>query len=720
MKLPMAWLMDCLPASVRGKKEFAAALNKACLRWDLEPAARNRDTLGKLMTFAGFNCDAVHGDGEKIVLELDVLSNRPDCQCVVGLAREVAAILRVPLQLPACELNGLESGDPASSLAKVRVDEPELCPRYTARIIRGVKVGPSPKWLQDRLETMGLQSHNNIVDVTNLVLFEMNQPLHAFDLNGLAGREIIVRRATDKEPFEPLYGAVPPLTSETLVIADAEKPRALAGVLGGKGSEVTSGTTDILLEAACFHPANTRRTVRRLKVMDGRGTDSSYRFERGIDIEAVDRASARAARLIVESAGGRIAPGLIDVWSKHPSPKHVTVRTSEVKRVFGAEIPKAETEKILEEIGCELDCASDASVKVTIPSWRRGDLDREIDVIEEIARLHGFNFVPEATTMSARVAPRSPREIVSEKLRLHLTSLGYFEAITDSLVDPRWAAPSVWTQDKPLPLDKSSVLRDDHSALRNSLLASLLAVRKHNQDQRSGEVRMFEIGNVFLSSGESHPHEKKTLCVIDDRGFQTLADTLKRIGESLELDGAHLKCSRPLTTSPDFLHPDESCRILRVRELLGHERAEDVIGWMGTLSVATRKAFDLKKSLAVCEIDLMALANLPSAPQRYRPLPAFPENSRDVALVVDDFVAWSEIESFAQAWQAHEPLRDPHETPRFLSVFKGKQVGVEKKSVAFSIIYRAPDRTLTDDEVNSAHQKFQAELLRKFNAVLRT
>jgi phenylalanyl-tRNA synthetase beta chain len=718
MKLPLAWLLDCLPATLRGK-EFSAALNKACLRWDLEPAARNRDTLGKLMTFAGFNCDAIHGDGEQIVLELDVLSNRPDCQCVLGLAREVAAILRVPLQLPSCELSGLEGGESAASLGKVRVEEPELCPRYTARIIRGVKVGPSPKWLQDRLETMGLQSRNNIVDVTNFVLFEMNQPLHAFDLNGLAGREIIVRRANDKEAFEPLYGTVPPLTSETLVIADAEKPRAIAGVLGGKGSEVTLETTDILLESACFHPANTRRTVRRLKVMDGRGTDSSYRFERGVDIEAVDRASARAARLIVETAGGQIAPGIIDVWAKHLPAKHVVVRSAEIKRVFGAEIPKAETEKILESIGCDVECVNETSFKVHVPSWRRGDLEREIDLIEDIARLHGFNFVPETTAMSARVAPRSPREIVSEKIRAHFTSLGYFEAITDSLVDPRWAAPAVWTKDKPLPLDKSSVLREDHSALRNSLLASLLAVRKHNQDQRTGEARMFELGTVFVATGAPYPDEKRVLTVIDDRGFQALADTLNRLGNALELDGAHLKLSRPLASSPDFLHAEESCRVLRVRELHGHERAEDMLGWMGTISPTLQKAFDLRKPLAVCELDVMALASLPSAPRRYRPLPAFPENSRDVALVVDEAIAWSDIESFARAWQAHDPLRDPHEAPRFLSVFKGKQAGAGKKSVAFSIIYRAPDRTLTDDEVDVSHKTFQAELLSKFNATLR-
>ncbi len=740
MKLPIRWLLDYLPADFRGDdcqptSTFSNALAAACRRWDLDPARTDAETLGKLCIFSGFNCDAVDGKGADAVLELDVLSNRPDCQCVLGFAREIAAVLRVPLRIPDFDCGAgfqparpdggagfqpAQTGsEPASALAKVRVEEPDLCPRYTARIIRGVKVGPSPDWLRKRLESMGLQPRNNIVDVTNFVLFELNQPLHAFDLNGLAGREIIVRRAKDKEPFEPLYGAVPPLTSETLVIADAEKPRAIAGVLGGKGSEVTPDTTDILLESAYFHPANTRRTVRRLKIMDGKGTDSSYRFERGIDLDAVDRASARAARLIVEIAGGQIAPGVIDVFPKPRATKCVTVRMSEAKRVFGAEIPIDETKRIFNAIGCEIVSEACDKIEVKIPSWRRGDLEREIDLIEELARLHGFNFVPETTAMSARVAPRSAREIASNRLRTRLTSLGYFEAVTDSLIDPHWSAPAVWTKDKPLPLDKSSVLREDHSALRNSLLASLLAARRHNQDQRTGEARLFEIGNVFLKGSGPRPDEKCVLSLLDDHGFQSLANTLAQLSEALELDGAHLKLVRPASAAPDFLHPEESCRVMRVRVTSGNERAEDALGWMGTLSAATQKAFDLRKPLAVCELDLSALASLPSGPQRYRPLPAFPEVARDIAMVVDESVAWSDIESFARAWQAHEPLRDPNETPRFNSVFRGKQVAPGKKSVAFSIVYRAPDRTLTDEEVNAAQTKFQEALLPKFNATLR-
>ena len=716
-----------------------AALAAACKNWDLEPGPDSAENMARLMTFAGFNCDGVEGSGGNAILELDILSNRPDCQCMLGLARETAAILQLELKQPSFDLKNYEQGDPVTSLARVRIEDPGLCPRYTARVIRGVKVGPSPQWLQDRLTWMGLQPRNNIVDITNFICFELNQPLHAFDLNTISGREIVVRRATEKEPFTPLYGEIPALTADTLVIADAKEPRAIAGVLGGKGSEVTPESTDILLEAAYFNPANTRRTVRRLKVMEGRGTDSSYRFERGIDLEGVAKASARAARLIAEIAGGTVAPEIIDVSSGTRPLKIIEIRFTELNRVFGADVPPETVRQTLTRLGCRIKAEAPSRLEVEIPSWRRGDLEREIDLIEEVARLYGFNRVPERTSMSARVPARSELEIASQSLRTLFTALGYYETVSDTLVDPKWPAPALWTNQKPLSLDKSSVLREDHSALRNSLLASLLSVRQFNQDKRTGEARLFELGKVFLppsipagTQAMAAPvpvpvEERHVLALVDDRGFQALSDSIWRIGEALGLDGAHLKFIHGVT--PDFLLKEQSCRILRVRELPGNEHAEDLLGWMGTISPALQKAFDLRKPLAMCELDLSALANLPRAPRRYAELPAYPEIARDIAMVADENVAWADIESFAASWARHEPLRDRCEPPRFLSVFRGSgsgsgtdkkgQLGAGKKSVAFSVTYRAADRTLTDDEVKVAHDKFQQALLARFNATLR-
>jgi len=721
MKLPIAWLLDYLP--IQGDA-LTTALNNACERWNLDAAQDPAQTLARLMTFAGFNCDGVQGSGWNAMLELDVLSNRPDGQSVLGLAREVAAVLNLPLKHPNFDLKEFEAGAPATEAANVEIQDITLCTRYTARIIRGVKVGPSPQWLKDRLTWMDLQPRNNIVDVTNFICFELNQPLHAFDLNTLEGRKIVVRRAHDKEAFTPLYGEVPPLTSETLVIADGKNARAIAGVLGGKGSEVTPETTDILLEAAYFHPGNTRRTVRRLKVMDGKGTDSSYRFERGIDLDAVDKASARAARLIAEVAGGKVAPGLIDAFPQPRAPRTLEIRHAEIRRVFGAEIPKAEVKRTLVSVGCEIQNETPEQLKVGIPTWRRGDLEREIDLIEECARLYGYNHVPETTAMSARVPARSPLQRTACALRSLLCAAGYNEVISDSLVDPRWPAPAVWTSEKPLALDKKSVMREDHSAMRNSLLASMLDVRRHNQNHRTGEARLFELGKVFLQqhgtkTGPGLLDERPALGLIDDRGMHALTDTLKRLGEALEWDDSHLKFSIPTADGPAFLKKGEACRVIRVREMPGHERHEDPIGWIGTLSAQLQSAFDLRNSLAMAELDLAKLAGIPSAPARYRPLPVYPETVRDVAMVVEEGVTWGEIETFASTWALHEPLRDKSEAVRFLSVFRGKQTGAGKKSVAFSLVYRLPDRTLTDVEVNAAHTKFVTELLAKFRGGLR-
>ena len=730
MKLPIAWLMDYLPEHLRGAEhatDWESALVEACQRWQLEPAADPAVTLGRLMTFAGFALDGIHGTGANAILELDVLSNRPDGQCILGLAREVASILQVEVIVPPADVAEFEKGEAAEKLASVEVLDPKLCPRYTARVIRGVKVGPSPEWLQERLKWIGLQPRNNIVDVTNFICFELNQPLHAFDLKGLSGQKIVVRRAADKEPFTPLYGEIPALTSETLVIADAERPRAVAGVLGGKGSEVTPDTVEILLEAAYFDPANTRRTVRRLKVMEGKGTDSSYRFERGIDVESVEHASARAARLIVQIAGGAIAPGVIDVWPAPRARKTVLLGLNELQRVFGAPIPRQTTVNILTSIGCTIVAEGTHDVHVRIPSWRRGDLEREIDLIEEVARLHGYNHVPATTALVARVPARSPVEVASTTLRTQLTALGYFEVTSDSLVDPKWPSAAVWTGDKPLLLDRASVLREDHSAMRNSLLPSLLSVRALNQNQRTGEVRIFEIGRVYTAGEHTRPDERLVLSLLDDRGFQTLADTLLRFADALDLDGAHLKL-QPLVAAPAFLKAGQACRILRVREMTAQqngdgnssdERAVDNIGWIGVASQSLQQSFDLRKPVAYAELDLRALAQLPSTPRRYSNLPAYPEITRDIALVVDETVAWNDIQMFAQNWQKHEPLRDPSEAPKFLSVFRGEKIGAGKKSVAFSIQYRAATRTLTDDEVEVAHKKFQQAILDQFKATLR-
>lgn len=751
MKLPVFWLRDYLPAELTGAA-WEETLAEACRRWELRPHADPAHTLAELFTFAGFACDGVEGVGDEAVLDLDVLSNRPDAQCVLGLAREAAAFLGVSLREPEYEV---ETGGPAAEeSARVSVEEPKPCPRYTARIIRGLKVGPSPEWLVKRLRALGLTPRNNIVDVTNFILFELNHPLHAFDLNELAGRRIIVRRAREGEEFTPLYDRVPLLTPETLLIADAERGVAIGGVIGGKGSEVSAETTDVLLEAATFDPAHIRRTCRRLKV----GTDSSYRFERGVDADGLPRASARAARLIVEAAGGTVAPGLLDSRPEATPRAEIRLRDSELRRVGGLAVPWPETRRFLSTLGCEIvsdSAEKDAAAKnpggkrttasslpalvVRPPTWRRGDLEREIDLIEEVLRLYGFNHVPAETVMRARIPPRGDLEIATTAVRRLFTALGYFEAVSDSLTDPAAPAPEVWTTAPQARLTPESVMREDRAALRHNLTAALLAVRRHNRRQRTGETRLFECGRVFLPregrAQGARPAEKTVLALLDDRGFAVLADAVRRLPEALSWPGVEVRL-RPLSEEnggkpPAFLRPETACCVTARRSAVAEAGAgendtggevppsETPLGIIGVIGAELRRAFELQAAPAVCELDLDAAAAMPRGDARARPLPVYPEVVRDMAVVVDERTPWAALEEFARREGEKEPLRDHGEPPRFLDIYRGKQIGPGKKSAAFSVVYRSPERTLTDEEVNAAHERFTKRLLKEFNAVLR-
>jgi phenylalanyl-tRNA synthetase beta chain len=319
--------------------------------------------------------------------------------------------------------------------------------------------------------------------------------------------------------------------------------------------------------------------------------------------------------------------------------------------------------------------------------------------------------------MRARIPPRSRLEIAADRMRALFSSLGYFECVTDSLTDPRWPTAAVWTERQPLALDPRSVLREDHSVLRTSLLTSLLSVQRLNQDRRAGPARIFECGRVYLPrSGSAQPEERPAAGLLDEHGFAALADALRRLPEALEAPGARIELEQCAgSQAPAFLAPEAACRVLLVQR----EDAPRHAGWLGLAAGQLCKAFDLRRAPAVAELDMSLLAGCPPSPPAFRPLPTQPEVVRDVALVVDEAVAWGEIERFAAECGKREPLRDAQAPPRFLSAYRGKQIGAGKKSVAFSIVYRAPDRSLTDEEVNTAHGKFVEALLKEFNATLR-
>ncbi|MCX7804360.1 MAG: phenylalanine--tRNA ligase subunit beta [Planctomycetota bacterium] len=749
------------------------------------------DTICDLFTFGAFQVDGVEmTPGGEVVL-LDVLANRPDCQGVLGLARELCALVRGGLP----ELLGLKRFPgpwrpesyrvlaPPSSVppeltaagrigdaAAVDVLDAAGCPRYVARAIEGVRVGPSPEWLRRKLAAFGMIPRNNVVDVTNYVMLEMNQPLHAFDLDRLAGRRIIVRRAGNGERFVPLYGQCPPLTSETLVIADAERPVAIAGIIGGTGCEVTGDTRRILLEAACFDPASIRRTSRRL----GIATDSSFRFERGVDIEAVDAVSARAAALIAEVAGGRVLEGSIDRFPSPPRPVSVRMRYDRCRRILGLDertLPDRTARRLLEAAGFRVEEEDAEGIVVTVPSWRRRDVSDECHLIEECGRLRGYEAIPERLSMRAMIPGRSRWETDGAAIRKVLTALGYFEVWTDSLTDPSWPPVPAFSRTGPYRL--ANPLSSDRAVLRGSLLPSLLAVRRTNQDARATRGRpakLFEIGRVYLprtagAAGGSPPlSEPWILGILDDRGpayvMAAVSEVLAELGLSdavriagqdvppwcapgkgrfLELawdagGGKSGGGTGPETSAAPGAAAagGEASPIPAVVSASGNvpapasdtpsgpspATARKIIGYYGEAHPDWIARFDLKKACAVCEINISALADesIPRAEKRFEKLPRFPEVVRDVAMVVAEPVTWGEVVGFF-ASEAREPLIK--EPPRFLSVYRGKQIGPGRKSLAFSLVYRHDERTLTDEEVNEAHRKVVERLLTRFGATLR-
>jgi len=470
MRTSVLWLNDYLdrPADAA---EQAAALTSAGLPLDGDGTADNGEAWQ----------------------EIETTSNRGDCLCHVGMAREVAAVTGRAVRMPKSALPST-TGDAANSV-RVRNHEPALCPRYTARVIRGVKVGPSPEWLQRRLVAIGQIPRNNVVDATNFVLFELGQPTHVFDLATLAGSEIHIRRARDGEAFLPLGAdaAEVKLTSGDLVIADRDRPVALAGVKGGALASVTDATTDLVLEAATFDAVSVRTTSRR----HGIASDSSYRFERIVHPSEIDAAAERLASLIVEIAGGTLEAGVVADGAPLPAARPITLRPARARQILGFDIPTARMVELLDTLGFAprvVGSGADERIETTAPA-RRVDVEREIDLIEEICRLNGLDAVPVADAIAVRVPRRNPIERATRDVKDLLVGMGFVETITHSLVSEKSAEAFLPSGAKALRVDDERA--GGEPALRPSVVTSLLRVRRHNEDQGAANLRLFEFASAF-------------------------------------------------------------------------------------------------------------------------------------------------------------------------------------------------------------------------------
>jgi len=652
------------------------------------------DELTNRLTLTGLNLEGVEQVGNDTAIDLEVTSNRPDCLGHIGVAREIAVLWGQDLKTPDCLVKSV--GPKIESLTNVAVECPELSPRYTARVIRGVKIGPSPKWLSDRLRSLGIAVVNNIVDITNYVMMECGQPLHAFDFAQLKGQKIIVREAKPGETFTAINHQQYELSAGTCVIADAQRAIALGGVMGGADTEVSQATTDLLIEAADFALFSVRNTARKLNLH----SCSSYRFERGIDPDGIDWASRRCCELILELAGGELAEGVLDVGAPWQPHEPIKLRFPELPRVLGIEIADDEVCQILTALGCQETHACDHCIKVVPPSWR-ADLTREIDLVEEVARIHGFDQIPEDTGVKMVASTRSREDRVLEQVRSVLVAAGFDEAITLSTVEPQWIeAFRLWTVAEPL-VTSTPVLRRAN-CLRQSLLPSLLAVRRTNETLSNPVVELFEIADVYLPRQNELPDERRMLALTTGGSFSELKGAVETLVAAVAPESRLETCAyeEPLFT------PGRGCELK-----LGDKR----LGYLGEVSQAGLDKFELRGTSTVAELDLSVLVDAAVLIRRARPLSPYPSVGRDLNLVVYEKVRWADIERIVR-----DGGGELLESIAFQETYRDAQrLGAGKKSLLFSIQLRSAEGTLTNEQADAVRDKIVAAAGKELGAELR-
>ena len=686
MNISYAWLRDYVETDL-GYVEAAKVLTSIGL---------NVETIEDLPDDPASGCSG-QGDG---LLDVEVTSNRPDCLCHLGVARELAAAVGTRIRLPSAEI--AECDEATADAVAVEVEAPDLCPLYTARLVRGVTVGPSPEWLVRRLEAVGLRPVNNIVDVTNYILMECSQPLHAFDFAGLEGARIIVRRARGGEQFYAIDHTRHALVPEHLVIADAKRPVALAGVMGGADTEIADTTTDVLVEAAVFNPLNIRTTSRGL----GLASDSSFRFERGVDAGMTDWASRRACRLMAEVAGGRVTRGVVAVGRPPAQRRELVLRVPRIATVLGIEVPADAAADILRRLELEVlpgtgpgfGEADGRTIRVRVPS-HRPDLEREIDLIEEVARHWGYDKIPQSPTVRVTIATPTKTERVRGVVGHVLTAAGYFEAVTFSFTTPAHAVRFRPREVTAEPL----TCRGTALALRQAVVPGVVESLLVNQNAGERDVRLFEVAKRFIPvAGQHLPHEEKMLALAGPDDFHAVRGVVEALAAALGL-------ARRLAFRPTDRYPDLEAGAAAEISLDG-----EPIGMMGRAGGAAAEAFGLDEPPTVAELSYDRLVEAARLEPSVEPLPHFPAVTRDLAIVVDEAVAWTDLLGAIEGAGAADL-----ESVEPVDVYRGKQVPAGKKSVALRLRLRSPRGTLTGEQADAAQQQILAALERDFGAVLR-
>lgn len=648
----------------------------------------------KLM-MAGLNHEGTADVEGDIAIDLEVTSNRPDCLGHLGIAREVAVLWDKDLKIPPASVPAGKTK--IDDVAQVAIECPEMCLRYTARVIKGVKVGPSPDWLRGRLATVGIESINNVVDVSNYVLMECGQPLHTFDLSKLEGGQIIVREPLKGESLEAIDHKTYELQPGMCIIADAKRPVGLGGVMGGVSTEVTEATTDLLIEAAEFDPTAIRSTARSLHLH----SDSSYRFERGIDSEAVDWASRRCCELILEVAGGELVEGVIDIGQKPAEREPVKLRYKQLKRILGIEIPPDDSIRILMALGCTVHASSGEAVEVVPPSWRR-DISREADLIEEVGRIYGYDKIPEDVSVPMTRSARTEADRVLTRVREVLVACGFDEALTVSAVEESLSeAFSPWSS-SPALATQTPVLRRA-TQLRRSLIPSLLECRRTNENVGNEVIELFEVARVYLPRKQELPEEPMMLGLTSGEDLLAVKGVIEailaRINPALVLEVAEVE--QPLLTA------GHACEL----KLDGQ-----VFGILGQVSDAGRKQFQLRGPTTVAELRMNALLEHAQLIPQYESLPQFPAITRDMNLELDEHVAWADVAALVR-----EHCGELLESLEYLETYRDeKRLGKDRKSLLFKITLRDSEGTLTGTRADEIRDRVVAACAKQLGAALRT
>ena len=649
-------------------------------------------------TKIGMDIKDFFGLNEEVV-EFEITSNRPDCFSVIGLARETAATFGKPFSVPVPTYS--ETAENIADTVSVSVENPDKCLRYTAKMINNVKIGPSPAWMVHRLKASGIRSINNIVDITNYILLEYGQPMHAFDLRHLSGGKIIVRNAADGEVIKTLDEQDRTLNSNDLVIADDEKAVAIAGVMGGFNSEIEEDTTTVVFESATFDAVSVRLTAQKA----GLRTEASSRYEKGLDVNNTVPAINRACQLVEELGCGEVVGGMIDVVGNVKAPTVLPFRPEKINAFLGIDISKEEMAGYLETIEFKVDLDK---MEITVPSFRP-DIEAEADVAEEVARFYGYNKIPTTLIANSETTKGSysPIQKFRKDLGTMLTSQGMYEIYTFTFIGEN-------EFDK-LNLPKDSAFRnavkirnplgEDTSIMRTTMLASMLETLSYNYNRKNEEARLFEISKAYIPTEKGQlPNEPEKLAIGmygKDMDFFDLKGAVEEI-----IDGLNIKniTWKPLTTCPT-LHPGRSAALM-----VGDKQ----IGILGQVHPTVCKNFDMDKNCFVAEIDVLPLFENVDENIKYKALPKFPAAERDIAVLVDKTALVGDLE--ATIAKASGALL---ENIKLFDVYEGDRIPEDKKSVAFAISFRAADRSLTSEEVNKVFNKIVKDLQFKNNAQLR-